>query len=347
VTRPPAPLRRCAALAAARPSPALAAALAVAIAAIGAAACGDPDRPGAGSGDRRAPQPTPVTRRDRPTAPLDEEGFVGVLVPRDAYDVTSPLATKIDRLLVKLGDPVEKGAPVAVLDDREPRDRLALARSELLEGEAAVRQAIIERDAARAALARDQQALKSGIVSVAEVDVAAANAAKAASAVERAAAEAERRREAVKQLAQRLTDTTLVSPIAGKVALRYLEEGARVQEGQAVIRVIRSDELFVKFAIPAAAARRVAAGDLIELRLTERSLVARGIVKRVSPELDPVAQMVLAEADLLDPQGELRAGDTGRVIARPAAASSTGSGSGPGGRPAAAGSGAVPPRSGT
>jgi len=308
-----------------RPPPVLAAALA--LAALGAAACGDPDRPGGGSGDRRAPQPTPVTRRDRATAPLDEEGFVGVLVPRDAYDVTSPLATKIERLLVKLGDPVEKGAPVAVLDDREPRERLALARSELLEGEAAVRQAIIERDAARAALARDQQALKSGIVSVAEVDLSTANAAKAASAVERAAAEAERRREAVKQLAQRLTDTTLISPISGKVALRYLEEGARVQEGQAVIRVIRSDELFVKFAIPAADARRIAAGDPIELRIAERSLVARGIVKRVSPELDPVAQMVLAEADLVTPQGELRAGATGRVIVRPASRGASGSGS--------------------
>jgi RND family efflux transporter MFP subunit len=237
-------------------------------------------------------------------------------VPRDAYEVASPLATKIQRLLVKLGDPVEKGTPLAVLDDREPRERLALARSELHESEAAVRQAIIERDASRARLAREQQALRSGIVAAAEVEAAAADAAKAASLVERAAAEAEKRRENVKQLEQRLSDTTLVSPIAGKVALRYLEEGARVQEGQAVIRVIRSDQLFVKFAIPGDDARRLAAGDPIELRLPERRLVARGVVKRVSPELDPIAQMVLAEADLVDPQGDLRAGDTGRVVAR-------------------------------
>jgi hypothetical protein len=90
-----------------------------------------------------------------------------------------------------------------------------------------------------------------------------------------------------------------------------------VQEGQAVLRVIRSDELFVKFAIPAADARRITAGDPIELRLPERHLVARGVVKRVAPELDPVAQMVLAEAELVGPKVELRAGDTGRVVARP------------------------------
>jgi hypothetical protein len=84
--------------------------------------------------------------------------------------------------------------------------------------------------------------------------------------------------------------------------------------------VIRSDELFVKFAIPATDARRISAGDPIELRLAERRLVTRGTVKRVAPELDPVAQMVLAEADLAGPQAELRAGDTGRVvIVRPAA----------------------------
>ena len=295
---------------------------AAALAALGLAALGGAP---AACGDRRqaeperrvAPQPAP-RERDRSAAPLDEEGFVGVLVPRNAHEVTSPLATKIDKLLVKLGDPVEQGTPVAVLDDREPRDQLALARTELKASSAAVRQAIIERDAARARLAREQQALRSGIVSVADVELASAEAAKAVTAVERAAAEVEKRGETVKQLEQRLADTTLRSPIAGKVALRYLEEGARVQEGQAVIRVIRSDELFVRFAIPAAEARRVAAGDPIELRLPERRLVAKGVVKRVAPELDPVAQMVLAEAEVADPKGELRAGDTGRVIARAA-----------------------------
>ncbi|HWO18441.1 MAG TPA: HlyD family efflux transporter periplasmic adaptor subunit [Kofleriaceae bacterium] len=283
---------------------------------LAALACGDGDR---ADPDRRgAPQPTPVTRRDRPTALLDEVGFVGVLVPRDAHEVVSPLATKIERLLVKLDDPVDKGTPLAILDAREPRERLTLSRSELREGEAAVRQAAIEREAARAKLAREQQALRAGIVSVAEVELATAEADKAVSAVDRTIAEVEKRRETVKQLEQRLADTTLTSPIAGKVALRYVEEGARVREGQAVIRVIRSDELFVKFAIPAAAARTVAADDPIELRLTERGVVAKGVVKRVSPELDPVAQMVLAEAELVTPKGELRAelraGDTGRVV---------------------------------
>jgi RND family efflux transporter MFP subunit len=296
-----------------RAAPRLAAALAALAALfVGAAACGERGRDDVDRG--RVPEPTPVTRRDRGTAPLDEEGFVGVLVPRDAHDVVSPLATKIERLLVKLGDPVDKGTPLAILDDREPRERLALSRSELREGEAAVRQAAIERQAARAKLAREQQALRSGIVSVAEVEIAAAEAGKAASAVDRAVAEVEKRRETVKQLEQRLADTTLVSPIAGKVALRYVEEGARVRESQAVIRVIRSDELFVKFAIPAAEARTIAAGDPIELRLIERQLVARGVVKRVAPELDPVAQMVLAEAELDAPLPGLRAGDTGRVV---------------------------------
>jgi RND family efflux transporter MFP subunit len=283
--------------------------------ALGAAgaACGErgPTEP-----ERRGPQPTPVTRRDRGVAPLDEDGFVGVLVPRDAHDVTSPLATKIERFLVKLGDPVEKDTPLAILEDREPREQLALARTELRASEAAVRQAVIERDAARAKLTREQGALRAGIVSAAEVEAAAAAAGMAATAVERLVAEVEKRRETVKQLEQRLADTTLRAPIAGKVALRYLEEGARVQEGQAVLRVIRSDELFVKFAIPAADARKVAAGDPIELRLPGRRLVAQGVVKRVAPELDPVAQMVLAEAELVEPPGELRAGDTGRVIAR-------------------------------
>jgi len=292
--------------------PALAVALAAALA--GLPACGD--RGGDEAARPRAPQPTSVTRRDRGAAPLDEEGFVGVLVPRDAHEVTSPLATKIERLLVKLGESVDKGARLAVLDDREPRDKLALARNELRAAQAAVQTAIVERDSARAKADTEQLALRNGIVSASVAAAAVAEANKAASAVEGARAAAEERREAVKQLEQRLADTTLVSPIAGKVALLYLQEGARVQEGQAVIRVIRSDELFVKFAIPAAGGPKIAAGDTVELRFRERNLVAKGIVKQVAPELDPVAQMVLAEAEIVGPKGDLRAGDTGRVVVR-------------------------------
>jgi RND family efflux transporter MFP subunit len=284
------------------------------------AACSDRRR---ADPDRRPPPRPGSGERDRGSAQPDEEGFVGVLVPRDAREITSPLTTKIQKLLVKLGEAVEAGTQLAILDDREPREQLTLARSELREGAAAVRQAIIEREAARAKLARDQAALRAGIVSVAEAEISAAEAAKAATAVERVSADVEKRGELVKQLEQRLADTTLRSPIAGKVALRYVEEGARVQAGQAVIRVIRSDELFVKFAIPAADARRLAAGDPIELRLPERRLVLSGVVKHVAPELDPIAQMVLAEAEVEDRRGELRAGDTGRVVAlrRPAAPS--------------------------
>jgi len=173
------------------------------LAIAGLAACGDRKR---AEPDRRPPPRPATSERDHNTARLDEEGFVGVLVPRNAHEVTSPLATKIQKLLVKLGDPVEQGTPLAVLDDREPRDQLALARSELRASSAAVRQAIIERDAARARLDREQQALRAGITSVAEVEATATEAAKAATAVERAAAEVDKRGETVKQLEQRLAE---------------------------------------------------------------------------------------------------------------------------------------------
>ena len=298
-----------------RPAPALIAALALAVMA-GAPGCGGRDP---ASQDKPKPPPVPPGPPVLPQAQLEDEGFVGVLVPRDAYEVTSPLSTKIERLLVKLGDAVEKDTPLAVLDDREPREQLALAQSELRGGEAAVRTAVIERNAARAKRQRDEAAFKAHIISAAELDATRAEADRAASVVERAQVEVEKRRETVKQLSQRLADTTLRSPIAGKVTLRYLEEGARVQEGQAILRVIRSDELFVKFAIPGSDRRAISPGDPIELRLAERKQTLHGVVKRISPELDPVAQMLLAEAELTDPRTDLRAGDTGRVIARRAA----------------------------
>src|SRR5215468_1963441 len=115
---------------------------------------------------------------------------------------------------------------------------------------------------------------------------------------------------------------TLVSPIAGSVALIYAQDGARVEEGRPVLRVI-SGGVFVKFAIPADKAGSVHPGDLVDVRLDRRSELLTARVGHVAPELDAVAQMIIADADLVDPPPDLQPGTVGRILPRPAAARPT------------------------
>ncbi len=103
------------------------------------------------------------------------------------------------------------------------------------------------------------------------------------------------------------------APIAGKVAMRYVEEGARVTEGQPVIRVISSGELFIKFAIPAGDAKKLKPGDAIDVRFETNNVHVRGKVRNIAPELDPIAQMIVAEAELENPPGDLQSGLVARI----------------------------------
>src|SRR5690606_12091580 len=205
---------------------------------------------------------------------------------------------------------------LAQLDERPLREELAIAKALLKASQAAAAQADVERSGAIVAYKREQRAFESGVASQAEVSAADFNQRRAEMNVARAAANVEEHRAGIAQLTARLGDTTLVAPIDGRVALLYVREGDRVEEGGAVIRVISSDELFVKFAIPADDAGILAAGDTVEIMLVQHGVTTTGVVRHVAPEIDPVAQMILADAELTSVPPKLQPGTECRIIPR-------------------------------
>jgi RND family efflux transporter MFP subunit len=245
--------------------------------------------------------PAPFARTERKAAAVEQTGYIGVLTPRESVDVTSPFTSKVTKFSVKLGDTVTKNQALAVLDDRPLREELVIAR-------AGLKEASIAAGAAGARLATERRAFRAGISSKAVVDAAAFEAGQAG-------ATTEQHRAKIAQIEQRLKDTRLTTTIGGRIALRYVEEGARVAEGQPVLRVISSDELFVKFAIPGEDSRKLKAGDPIDVKIDGKTLAAT--VKSISPELDPIAQMILAEAELASSKGtDLQPGVVCRIVMR-------------------------------
>jgi RND family efflux transporter MFP subunit len=257
--------------------------------------------------------PSPIV--DDPVAA--EGGFIGVLTPRDSAEVAAPFTSTIASIDVKLGDHVDKGQPIARFDERSLREELAIATAALRAKQAEVAQAGVELRAAHAALDREQRALKDNVVSQAEVAAAEFADSKAGMQVTRVAAAAEEQRAKIAQLQARLVDTHLLAPLAGRVALLYAQAGGRVEEGRPVLRIITSDELFVKFAIPATLVGTVAAGDEVEVVIAQQGVRTKGLVRHVAPELDPVAQMILADAELVAPPATLQSGIVCRIVPHP------------------------------
>lgn len=263
----------------------------IVVAALLAGCAGDKPRT-----DDKAPEPFAAPHKTAETA--KSMGYVGVLTPRDVAEVTSPFTTNVDKFLVNLGDHVDVGTKLALLDEKPLLEQLAVAKAELKASQAEVAHSAVSHSAAAAALRRERAGAKEGIASKADVAAAGFKSSEAGTMVAKAIATVDQQKAKVAALQSKLENMTLTAPIAGQVSLRYVEPGARIEEGRPVVRVISSGELFVKFAIPTDQVGRVAPGDKVEVMIEARAAKAEAVVKSVAPELDPVAQMILAEAEL-------------------------------------------------
>ncbi len=265
--------------------------------------------------DKPAPDPLALPHTTASDVPKTI-GFIGVLTPRDVAEVTAPFTTKVDQFFVNLGDHVEKGTRLAHLDEQPLQQQLTAARAELRARQAEISRASSASSAAAQAYRRDKAGLREGVASRADVADAAARSNEAAFSVSKAIADADQQKDNIATLTDKLAKMTLTAPIAGQVALRYVEDGARVEEGKPVIRVISSGQLFVRFAIPTDQVGKVSPNDLVDVQIEGRPGVAHGVVTNVSPELDSVAQMILAEAELTAPvPDKLQPGMVAHIIA--------------------------------
>jgi RND family efflux transporter MFP subunit len=246
----------------------------------------------------------------------EKPGYIGVLAPKESTEVVAPFTSKVAEVFVKLGDTVQHGQPLARLDDRPLREQLAVEAATLKETEAEAAQAYVASRAAKASLDREKRALVENVVSKGEEKNAEFDARKADMGAARAGASVEEQKAKIAALKAKLTDTSLLAPLDGKVALLYVNLGDRVDEGHPVVRVISSDELFVKFAIPADQIGTIAVGDEVDVVIEQQNVTTAGVVRVVSPELDAVAQMIVAEAELTAPPAKLESGIVCRIVAK-------------------------------
>ncbi len=256
-------------------------------------------------------EPTPeplaeLTSANNVVEPEGPKGYIGVLTPKSQAEVVAPFATTVKELIAPLGEHVEAGAKLAILDDSPIRELLAKSEADLKGAQAS--------QAAAASAARTaRKAYSVGVASK-------ANATAAVYALTEASARVQSAKAAHEATKAKLSKTTLVAPIAGKVAIQFAKVGAQVAEGQPVVRVISSDELFVRFAIPTDQADKVTVGSELDIRIDRQGqeVTARGVVTTIAPELDPIAQMIFAEAELTEPPSTLQAGLVCRIdVAKP------------------------------
>ncbi|HEU5056375.1 MAG TPA: efflux RND transporter periplasmic adaptor subunit, partial [Kofleriaceae bacterium] len=240
------------------------------------------------------------------------DGFVGVLTARRTAVVAVEVDARIEEVLVRMGDRVAAGQPVARLDDRAVRQRLAGAAAEADAARAAERGAALDLDDARHKLSVEKNLHRDGIVSRESVRAARVAIGRAESALARAAATRRAAVAAAAELERQLATTALAAPIAGVVTDLAAREGEMLAPGTAVMRILDPSELRLRFAVPADRAREVALGARVEMALPDSGRTVRGVVEHLAPELEPPLRLVVAEAALA-PGPAAPPGSTGKV----------------------------------
>jgi len=230
-------------------------------------------------------------------------------------DISPPFEAVLEKVVVRLGDRVPKGALLARLDARPIRRDLSMAQAALQAAVAKSGKARIEQDHAQQRVQRREGS--AGLVSQEDLETAKYNLLTGKAQVEVSDAEVAEHRARVRQLTERLAMTELRAPFSGHVALRYTDAGMSVRAGQAIIRLIADEGYRVRFAVPPESAATATVGCGLRFRVAEQDAGVPGEVTQVAQEVDSAAQMVFVEGTLTVPEAlraTLRAGLVGRVL---------------------------------
>lgn len=250
---------------------------------------------------------------------------IGTVEARYTHRIGPTAPGRVASLAVDVGDRVEAGQVLAVIDPVDLDERIAAAsrsaaRSAALEQAAAsqVADASARLALARSEAERAEELFRGGWLTRAAMDqhrqaLAAAEAGLAAAQANRAAAVQDRGRTGAERAAleEQKANLRLVAPNAGLVVRRLAEPGTTVVAGQAVLEVVDPSELWINARFDQTRAGGIAAG--LPARIVLRSRIdtpVRGTILRVEPVADAITEEVLAKVAFeagaaLPPIGEL------------------------------------------
>jgi membrane fusion protein, multidrug efflux system len=205
--------------------------------------------------------------------------FTGELAPRTTTRVMARFDGDIDRVLVREGDRVRRGASLAVFAPRDLTDLLAAAEAELKAAEAALL-------AAKSQEERTRRLLAAG--AAAPMDLEAATAARSAAEARQEGAEAARNH--AQENAERLS---VPSPVTGRVSEVAVHDGDRTASGDPLFTLVDTDTLELSATLPSEALGLLRVGGPIRFRLEaypDREWTAR--IDRLSPVTEPGTRQV-------------------------------------------------------
>ena len=211
---------------------------------------------------------------------------IGRLVARRAGVVAARINGAVERFEVEVGDRLEQGQTIAVLDTETLSARRDLAAGQLTEAKAQVDTRQASLTLARQEDRRIKGLENSAAFSKARAEDAAQQVAIAAAELSEAEANLATYRAELERSEINLKNATVVAPYAGVVVERLTETGAYLQTGEPVVRLVADEALEIEADVPFQRLSGLPTGSLVEIALddgTRHFASVRAVVPQENP----------------------------------------------------------------
>lgn len=248
-----------------------------------------------------------------------------VLRPLRAAEVPAQQTGLLRQIVVEEGQQVEQGQVLASLDARQAKLAVARAKLEYAQAEAKAKNEIsilyAEKalEVAKAELRRSSESIEQFAKSISQSQLDVERLTVEKLTLERRQAEHElvlerfgvRLKQTELEAAQlQLSQHQLTAPFAGRVVLVRGRVGEWVEVGARVLRLVAVDKLRAEGFLPAEQASADLVGKSVTLSVAE-GITVTGILRFVSPEMEPVTRQVRVWAEIPNAGGALRPGQQG------------------------------------
>lgn len=210
--------------------------------------------------------------------------FVGTIRPRIEADMGFRVAGKVAKRLVEVGQAVEVGQPLALLDEVDLKLQAEQAEAEFRAATGVLTQA-------SAAEGRAKDLRSRGWSTEAQMDQVRA-------AADEARARLNRAERSVELTKNALSYATLVADSNGVVTATLIDAGQVVSAGQAAIRVARAGEKEAVVAIPETLVGRAKAGNASVVLWSEPGKQYVAKLREIAPAADAATRTYLAKFSL-------------------------------------------------
>ena len=238
----------------------------------------------------------------------------GSLVASQVAMINARATGYVSRWRVDIGDRVRAGDVLADLDTPELDQQLQQARANLKQQQAALEQAVANRDFAKVSASRQDVLVGQGLVAKQDADQADAQFKVGEANVHAGEANVAAAQANVRQLSQLVSFGHVVAPFDGRITQRNIDVGSLVIAGGAsgslpLFRIEAIDPIRVFVQVPQAFAPSVKDGEASGVSVRELpGRVFDGRVTRTAGTLDPALRTLNVEIDIPNPKGELLGG---------------------------------------